>query len=83
MKYLLIYCISDTQFQIVLLDGNEQHLECQIVERVCCFLYQYFYLILMGTIIIMHICICYQYPIVRIVICKSNLQGVYMPWEEY
>ena len=30
---LLIHCIFDTSLQVILLDGNEQHLQCEVVDR--------------------------------------------------
>ena len=45
----------DAQFQIILLDRNEKHLECEIIEGVCCFLCQFLHLILMFTVILLHV----------------------------
>jgi len=54
-KSLLFYCITNAQFQIILLDRNEKYLEGEIIEGVCCFLCQFLHLILVFTVVLLHV----------------------------
>jgi len=56
----LVHRMLDADLEVILLDGNKQHLQCQIVDWCRCLLYQFPNLILMITFILVDSWTCYK-----------------------